>query len=209
MPVRFLSDAELARLSGWPNDFSEDDLVTFFTLTSDDLRAGPIVLLSRTGWAPRFSSARCRGWAGYLIIFERLPFGRGRRLADCLGPARGLPPLCWPPTVAGKAAPGVIIGRWCLPGWAGERRGRASASSSTRSSSSGHWSTTPRVCSCSSPGLATQRTDLPSIGGHAVPTAAAARDGARAETYHRLASLLAPPRPSALDRLLDVDASWA
>jgi len=34
---------------------------------------------------------------------------------------------------------------------------------------------------------------------------AAARDGARAETYHRLAALLAPPRPSSLDRLLDVD----
>ncbi|WP_006243346.1 DUF4158 domain-containing protein [Mycolicibacterium tusciae] len=34
---------------------------------------------------------------------------------------------------------------------------------------------------------------------------AAARDGARAETYHRLPSLLAPPRPSALDGLLDVD----
>ncbi len=34
---------------------------------------------------------------------------------------------------------------------------------------------------------------------------AAARDGARAETYHRLASLLAPPRPARLDGLLDVD----
>jgi len=37
MPVRFLSDAELARLSGWPDDVADDDLVTFFTLTSDDL----------------------------------------------------------------------------------------------------------------------------------------------------------------------------
>ena len=34
---------------------------------------------------------------------------------------------------------------------------------------------------------------------------AAARDGARAETYHRLAWLLAPPRPTRLDGLLDVD----
>jgi hypothetical protein len=34
---------------------------------------------------------------------------------------------------------------------------------------------------------------------------AAARDGARAETYHRLAALLAPPRPSSLDGLLHVD----
>jgi hypothetical protein len=37
MPVRFLSDAELARLSGWPDELADDDLVTFFTLTSDDL----------------------------------------------------------------------------------------------------------------------------------------------------------------------------
>lgn len=34
---------------------------------------------------------------------------------------------------------------------------------------------------------------------------AAARDSARAETYHRLAPLLEPPRPTALDGLLDVD----
>jgi hypothetical protein len=37
MPVRFLSDAELARLSSWPDGIAEDDLVTFFTLTGDDL----------------------------------------------------------------------------------------------------------------------------------------------------------------------------
>ncbi len=37
MPVRFLSDAELARLSGWPDDVADDELVTFFTLTRDDL----------------------------------------------------------------------------------------------------------------------------------------------------------------------------
>ena len=34
---------------------------------------------------------------------------------------------------------------------------------------------------------------------------ATARDSARAETYHRLAPLLAPPRPRQLDGLLDVD----
>src|SRR5271166_672642 len=37
MPVRFLSVAELARLSSWPDEIAADDLVTFFTLTSDDL----------------------------------------------------------------------------------------------------------------------------------------------------------------------------
>ncbi len=37
MPVRFLSDAELARLSGWPSEIAYDDLITFFALTGDDL----------------------------------------------------------------------------------------------------------------------------------------------------------------------------
>ena len=37
MPVRFLSDAELARLSSWPDEIAEHDLVTFFTLTSDEV----------------------------------------------------------------------------------------------------------------------------------------------------------------------------
>jgi hypothetical protein len=37
MPVRFLSDAEIARLNSWPDAVAEDDLVTFFTLTTEDL----------------------------------------------------------------------------------------------------------------------------------------------------------------------------
>jgi hypothetical protein len=37
MPVRFLSDAELARLSSWPGEIADDDLVTYFTLSSADL----------------------------------------------------------------------------------------------------------------------------------------------------------------------------
>jgi len=37
VPVRFLSDAELARLSSWPDEVADEDLVTYFTLTDDDL----------------------------------------------------------------------------------------------------------------------------------------------------------------------------
>ena len=37
MPVRFLSDADLARLSSWPDEIAAEDLVTFFTLSPDDL----------------------------------------------------------------------------------------------------------------------------------------------------------------------------
>jgi len=37
VPVRFLSDAELARLSSWPDEIADEDLVTYFTLTGDEL----------------------------------------------------------------------------------------------------------------------------------------------------------------------------
>jgi Domain of unknown function (DUF4158) len=37
MPARYLSDAELARLGGWPEEIADEDAVTFFTLTGDDL----------------------------------------------------------------------------------------------------------------------------------------------------------------------------
>jgi hypothetical protein len=37
MPVRCLSDVELARLSTWPGEIAEEDTVTFFTLAGDDL----------------------------------------------------------------------------------------------------------------------------------------------------------------------------
>jgi len=36
LPVRYLSDTELARLNSWPADIAEHDAVTFFTLTDDD-----------------------------------------------------------------------------------------------------------------------------------------------------------------------------
>ena len=37
MPVRYLSDPELARLSGWPDEIADVDVVTYFTLSTDDL----------------------------------------------------------------------------------------------------------------------------------------------------------------------------
>lgn len=37
MPARFLSDAELARLAGYPPDISADDLATYFHLGDDDV----------------------------------------------------------------------------------------------------------------------------------------------------------------------------
>ena len=42
MPIRYLSDPELARLSSWPDEIAAEDAVTYFTLSADDLswRAG-------------------------------------------------------------------------------------------------------------------------------------------------------------------------
>lgn len=38
MPTRFLSDAELAQLSGFPAEIADEDLVTYFTLVDADRR---------------------------------------------------------------------------------------------------------------------------------------------------------------------------
>ena len=37
MPVRYLSDPELARLSSWPDEIADEDAVIYFTLSADDL----------------------------------------------------------------------------------------------------------------------------------------------------------------------------
>ena len=37
MPVRYLSDPELARLSSWPDEIADEDAVTCFSLSADDL----------------------------------------------------------------------------------------------------------------------------------------------------------------------------
>ena len=37
MPVRYLSDPELARLSGWPDEIADEDAVTYFTLSAGDV----------------------------------------------------------------------------------------------------------------------------------------------------------------------------
>jgi Domain of unknown function (DUF4158) len=61
MPVRFLSDAELARLSSWPDEIADDDLVSYFTLTSDDL-----------GWLG--SNVQVENWLGAAVQLCALPW---------------------------------------------------------------------------------------------------------------------------------------
>jgi hypothetical protein len=73
MPVRFLSDAELARLSSWPDEIAEHDLVIFFTLTSDDAgwlrgnirvenRLGAAVQLCTLPWPRCWTRHAGPGW---------------------------------------------------------------------------------------------------------------------------------------------------
>ena len=64
MPVRFLSDAELARLSGWPDEIADEDLVTYFALTGDDLGwlASTVRLENRLGAAVQLCSLPWLGW---------------------------------------------------------------------------------------------------------------------------------------------------
>ncbi len=38
MPTRYLSDSDLARLSGYPETIADEDLVTYFRLADEDLR---------------------------------------------------------------------------------------------------------------------------------------------------------------------------
>jgi hypothetical protein len=58
------SDAELARLSGWPDEIADDDLVTYFTLTSDDLGwlASTVRAENRLGAAVQLCTLPWLGW---------------------------------------------------------------------------------------------------------------------------------------------------
>jgi len=64
MPVRFLSDAELARLSGWPDEIADADLITYFTLTSDDLGwlTSNVRVENRLGAALQLCTLPLLGW---------------------------------------------------------------------------------------------------------------------------------------------------
>lgn len=84
MPIRYLSDPELARLSSWPDQIAAEDAVTYYTLSADDLswRAGS----NGAGEPPR----RCHGADDAAVAgldpgrSHRLPGGRA-------GPPRSFP----------------------------------------------------------------------------------------------------------------------
>jgi Domain of unknown function (DUF4158) len=64
MPVRYLSDPELARLSSWPEEIAVEDAVTYFTLSADDLSwlAGFNRHQNRIGVAVQLSTLPWLGW---------------------------------------------------------------------------------------------------------------------------------------------------
>ena len=64
MPVRYLSDPELARLSSWPDEIAIEDGVTYFTLSAGDLSwlAGFNRPHNRLGVAVQVSTLPWLGW---------------------------------------------------------------------------------------------------------------------------------------------------
>jgi hypothetical protein len=89
MPVRFLSDAELARLSGWPGEVADEDLVTFFTLTDDDLAwlGASYRLENRLGVAVQLCTLPWLGWVPDDLA--GCPSTAIARLAAALAPGPG------------------------------------------------------------------------------------------------------------------------
>src|SRR5271155_3188965 len=66
MPTRFLSDAELAQLAGFPTEVAAEDLVTYFDLEADDRRwliTGHRGEANRLGLALQLCSLR---WLGFV-----------------------------------------------------------------------------------------------------------------------------------------------
>jgi Domain of unknown function (DUF4158) len=66
MPVRYLSDPELARLSSWPDEIADEDAVTYFTLSADDLALAWLEGFNRQhnrlGVAVQLSTLPWLGW---------------------------------------------------------------------------------------------------------------------------------------------------
>jgi len=206
MPVRFLSDAELARLSGWPSEIADDDLITFFTLTDDDLGwlGSNYRTENRLGAAVQLCTLPWLGWIPDEL--SECPSAAVDRLADGLG------------VDVGECA--ALLSSY--GGWEGrtrrDHRVQVLERLGWRVSATGDRKLLDefllaRALEHDAPGvllqlacdwLRSERVLRPPVDTLS-RRVAAARDSARAETYHRLAPLLQPPRPTELDGLLDVD----
>lgn len=95
MPVRYLSDTELARLNSWPADIADHDAVTSFTPTDDDRVRGSTLGLSA-------------GLAALLVVVSLCTCSVSRRLVlvnEC-GPGRSVC-LVWPAIKVRRPGAGV------------------------------------------------------------------------------------------------------
>jgi hypothetical protein len=121
MPVRYLSDLELARLTGWPDEIDVADAVTYFTSYGDDL-----------SWIAGFNRAENR--LGVMVQLCTLPWLGW--IPDDLGacPSAALDRLAAAMVIAPGEAAGLLTayGGWrekpdaptvlrCWPGSAGAR----------------------------------------------------------------------------------------
>ena len=207
MPVRFLSDADLASLSAWPTEIASDDLVTFFSPTDDDvawLRAAHRPE-NRLGVAVQLCSLPWLGWVP-------------DELAGC--PAAAVGRLAAGLAIDPAAAGDLLAG---YGGWQGrtrrdhrvqvvDRLGWRAAGPGERKQLDGFL--LAGALEHDAPGVLLQlacdwlrreRIVRPSVDALSRRVATTC-DAARTETYHRLIGLLEPPRPALLDGLLDVDA---
>ena len=206
MPVRFLSDAELTRLSSWPDEIAEHDLITFFTLTGDDAAwlSGNVRVENRLGAAVQLCTLPWLGWIPDDLT--GCPSAAVSRLGSQLGLALDdLPELLasyggWEGRTR-RDHRALVLARL---GWRG-------CGSSERKQLDAFL--LARALEHDAPGVLLQlacdwlrheRIMRPSVDTLS-RRVAAARDGARAETYHRLIPLLDSPRRARLDALLDVD----
>src|SRR5271156_2798232 len=89
MPVRYLSDPELARLSSWPDEIAVEDAVTYFTLSADDKSwlAGFNRRHNHLGVAVQLSTLPWLGWIPDDLA--GCPATALDRLADALAIAPG------------------------------------------------------------------------------------------------------------------------
>jgi hypothetical protein len=206
MPVRYLSDPELARLSSWPDEIAVEDVVTYFTLSADDLSwlAGFNRQHNRLGVAVQLSTLPWLGW-----IPDDLA-GCPPIALDRLAQALGIAPDSSLTLLAEYG------------GWQGrtrrEHRARVLARLGWRFCAAAERKLldeflVARALEHDAPGvllqlacdwLRAERIVRPPVDS-LTRRVATARDAARAETYHRLGPLLQPPRPMQLDGLLDVD----
>ena len=206
MPVRYLSDPELARLSGWPDEIADEDAVTCFTLSADDVSwlAGFNRQQNRLGVAVQLSTLPWLGW---------IPDD----LASC--PPMALDRLAEALAIVPDTSSTLLTE---YGGWQGEtrrkHRGLVLERLGWRLCGAGERKLLDefllaRALEHDAPGvllrLACDWLRAESIVRPPVDSLtrriATARDAARAETYHRLGPLLQPPRPMQLDGLLDVD----